>query len=75
MSAALWKDKEVAARLGISSRALWNWVAQELMPPPVLIGRRLRRWRVDEVEAWLTAGCPTMSAWRWPAEGEVQDEN
>ena len=59
--------REVSARLGLSERQLWHMAAGGLLPPPVKVARRLRRWRAAELSAWVAAGCP-VDGWRWPAE-------
>ncbi len=52
-----------AARLCGISRATWyaNRKAGKV-PKPVRLGGRVL-WRVDELQAWVTAGCPPLARW------------
>lgn len=56
-------SREVIAVQSISKRTLWRWVNTGRMPPPVRIGRVVR-WRRDEIEAWIKAGCPPVSKFK-----------
>jgi len=54
---------EVATLLGISVRHFWSCHASgQLGPRPISLGRS-KRWRVDELHAWLEAGAPVRSQW------------
>lgn len=33
------------------------------LPQPVVIGTRSVRWCVDDIHAWLAAGCPDRGTW------------
>jgi predicted DNA-binding transcriptional regulator AlpA len=52
-----------AARLtGVSVRTWWRWHSARRVPAPVVIkGRPL--WRVQELQAWVDAGCPDRKTW------------
>jgi predicted DNA-binding transcriptional regulator AlpA len=50
---------EAATTLGISCRSWRRLVDAGLAPQPVRLGRRVL-WRVDELDAWLAAGCPSI---------------
>ena len=62
-------DKLALDSLGTSramsvSRTHWlNEVRNGKAPPPVKIGCRTL-WPVDELRAWLLAGCPDAETWR-----------
>jgi excisionase family DNA binding protein len=45
--------REVAWRLSISSRSVWRLVATRELPPPVRLGRRVVRWRLADIRAYL----------------------
>ena len=52
--------KDVAAMLGgVSPRTIWRWAssAGSGMPRPLKLGG-LRRWRREDIESWIAAGCP-----------------
>lgn len=52
-----------AARLCGVSRATWFRLnSAGRIPAPVRIGS-VPRWRVEELRAWLEAGCPTRERW------------
>ncbi len=51
-----------ALMCGISRSAWYKLVSSGKAPRPVKLGR-LARWRRDEVEAWVAAGCPFRQKW------------
>lgn len=56
-------DADGAARLlGVSVRHWWALHSSGRCPRPIALGRA-RRWAVDELRAWLAAGCPERSKW------------
>lgn len=57
---------QAAAQLcGKSSRTWRTWDAAGWIPMPVRIGRSTL-WRVDELKAWIAAGCPRREIWNSP---------
>lgn len=54
--------KDVAARLGVSDRAIWKWNAAGKIPDPIRLGRSVR-WDLDELERWIDASCPDRDSW------------
>jgi prophage regulatory protein len=56
----LLSGKIVAERLGISMRTLWRLRAAGKLPAPVRLGGSVR-WRVNEIDSWVAAGCPIKS--------------
>ncbi len=56
-TALLLSADRVAELLDISTRTLWRLRATGQLPAPVRIGGSVR-WRMDVVQAWITAGCP-----------------
>ena len=57
--------KQLAQLLRISPRELQRLRNRGLVPAPDLsVSRRIQRWSLDNVRAWLGAGCPTEEIWR-----------
>lgn len=54
--------REAAARCGKSLRTWRSWDAAGLIPRPVRIARSTL-WRMDELKAWVRAGCPDRLTW------------
>lgn len=53
---------QLAALLGLSVRTVRRLDASGKLPCSVRIGGAVR-WRRDEIEAWLAAGCPDRQKW------------
>jgi len=54
---------EAANLVGVSERHWWSMHATgRLGPMPIALGRS-KRWRVDELRAWLAAGAPPRDKW------------
>ena len=51
--------RDVAARLGLSTRAIWNYRDLGIMPKAVKVCGAVR-WREKDIDAWIQAGCPDM---------------
>ena len=49
--------KAVAKLLGVSARTVWRLSDGGRMPRPVRLGS-LVRWKSDEIDDWISAGCP-----------------
>ncbi len=54
----------IAALLNVSQRHVHRLDALEQVPEPVRLGRSVR-WRREEIDAWVAAGCPRRSLWDW----------
>jgi predicted DNA-binding transcriptional regulator AlpA len=54
--------KQAARMCGRSLRTWRTWDSGGLIPQPVRMGRATL-WRVDELRAWVEAGCPRRDAW------------
>ncbi len=54
--------KQAARMCGKSLRTWRAWDSAGWIPRPVRIGRATL-WRVDELRAWVEAGCPRWSEW------------
>jgi excisionase family DNA binding protein len=53
---------ELAAKLGVSVRHVQSLNASGRLPRPVKLGRSTR-WRAEEIQRWLQAGCPARDRW------------
>lgn len=47
-------------------RTLWQMENDGRMPAAIRIGGRAVRWSYEELHAWVNAGCPERSEWKWP---------
>jgi excisionase family DNA binding protein len=56
----LLRAPQVARTLGISERTLRRLVGAGHAPEPIRLGRRVL-WSVEELDAWLQAGCPHLT--------------
>lgn len=54
----LLKDVDVAARLSLSRRKIWDLHARGALPEPRRIGRAVR-WDESEIAEWIAMGCPS----------------
>jgi excisionase family DNA binding protein len=53
---------ELARLLQTSTRTVWRLRSAGKLPAPVMVGSR-PRWRREEIEGWLNAGCPDRASW------------
>ncbi|MBL8812118.1 MAG: helix-turn-helix domain-containing protein [Planctomycetaceae bacterium] len=61
-------DAVTAATLcGRSLRTWRSWNATGRIPESVRIGRSIL-WRLDEIHAWVEAGCPMRKDWKFTAK-------
>jgi predicted DNA-binding transcriptional regulator AlpA len=49
---------------GVSRSQWWKLHSTGKVPLPVYLGSKAPRWRVDELRAWLAAGCPNRQEWQ-----------
>ncbi len=61
----LMKVKQLAEALKVSERQVWKLRSSGRLPEPVRLGRSVR-WRRNEIEAWIRAGCPAIDKWQPP---------
>lgn len=54
--------KDVAAVLSVSQRQIWKLHSSGRLPASVRLARSVR-WRRNELERWLSAGCPARDKW------------
>lgn len=60
--------REASRMLGVSRSTWLSLRAAGRTPRPVRIGRRTL-WRIDELKAWVDAGCPPLHRWEQIAKG------
>ncbi len=58
--------EQVAEMLQIATRSVWRLRDSGKMPSPISLGKCVR-WKADEMEAWITDGCPDVRKTRWTA--------
>lgn len=61
-SALLLPAEKLAELLDISLRTLWRLRAAGKLPAPIRLGGSVR-WRSDEIQGWIAAGCPSAAQW------------
>ena len=61
--------REAAKLLGLSQRTVWGMAKSGRMPKPIKIGRAAR-WSQEELRAWVNAGGPPWSEWKWPNDSQ-----
>lgn len=54
--------RQAATLCGKCLRTWRSWDAMGLIPRPIRI-KRSTLWRLDELKAWTTAGCPRRTEW------------
>lgn len=59
-SLSLLSAGKLAERLGVSIRTLWRLRAAGKLPHPIRLGGSVR-WRPEDIQAWIAAGCPETS--------------
>jgi predicted DNA-binding transcriptional regulator AlpA len=65
---------EVAELLGIGRSLLYAMHSSgQLGPMPLKLGR-CTRWRLDELERWVEAGCPPRVKWLEGKGGEISTD-
>jgi excisionase family DNA binding protein len=55
------KVKDVAEKIKVNRSTVYKLLSAGKIPSPVKIGRSVR-WRLAEINAWISAGCPTVGA-------------
>ncbi|MBX3412617.1 MAG: helix-turn-helix domain-containing protein [Pirellulales bacterium] len=53
---------DLATILKVSKRTLWRLLSGAKLPRPIHVGRS-PRWRLEEINAWIEAGCPDLESW------------
>lgn len=51
--------------LNLSQRTIYVMEKEGRMPVAIRVGKAVR-WGLDEIKAWIDAGCPERSSWQWP---------
>jgi predicted DNA-binding transcriptional regulator AlpA len=55
---------QLAEKLQLGQRSIWRYRDEGRMPPPVRLGKNVR-YRVNDIEAWIDAGCPDVRRTGW----------
>lgn len=55
---ALIDAKELAELLSVSKPSIWRWLSEGRLPEPIRLTAQCLRWRRDQVNDWIKAGCP-----------------
>lgn len=53
---------QMARLLSVSEASVWAYLSAGRVPAPVKLGG-LTRWNVEELRAWVNAGCPPAARW------------
>ncbi|MBI3837842.1 MAG: helix-turn-helix domain-containing protein [Planctomycetia bacterium] len=69
---ALLSVELVAKLLGVSKRTIHRWNSSQMIPRAVGLAGTTR-WRRDEIEAWLLAGCPSRERWEREAKRNLRN--
>jgi len=57
--------KEASAMCSMSLRTWWRKDSAGQIPSAINIGgSAMKRWRVEELHRWITAGCPQRTDWQ-----------
>lgn len=62
MESLLLSADSLATALEISKASVWGWLSSGRLPAPIKLGKSTR-WRREEIEAWVAAGCPGRDRW------------
>ena len=63
VASGLLSAQALADLLAISPRTLRRLDSAGRLPRAVRIGPQVKRWRRDEIFAWIEAGCPLRKQW------------
>lgn len=65
---------DVARMLHVSIRQVWRLHSVSKLPNPIRLGSCVR-WRVDEIRAFVEAGCPSRQEWesKYQQGGQIHD--
>lgn len=53
---------DASSACGLSTQTWWRLHSAGKVPAPIKLGGSTR-WRVDELHAWVAAGCPSRAEW------------
>lgn len=55
MQAAIYREKDVLALVGVSKATLWRWRRDGAFPNPVQLGPNTVGWHREDVDDWLAS--------------------
>jgi predicted DNA-binding transcriptional regulator AlpA len=55
--------RAVAQLIAVSESTFWKLHSMGRLPMPIRLTGRVVRWRRDELESWVRAGCPARDKW------------
>jgi len=67
MKSQLFDVKALASSLDCSVRTAWRLRDSGRLPAPAKVGR-LVRWRAEDIDQWVRAGCPDVRKSGWTTE-------
>jgi predicted DNA-binding transcriptional regulator AlpA len=70
-SQALLSAKLSSALVGVSLRTWWRLDSSGKIPAAVRVGKA-KRWRTQELEDWIAAGCPDRAKWEATARSTAK---
>lgn len=44
---------EVAKLLKVSRSSVWSWSKSRIIPPPIKVGPKTTRWRIEQLQDYL----------------------
>ena len=56
--------KGVANMLGVSTNSVRNYDVEGRIGPMAIKLGRLKKWKKEEIEKWVEAGCPGRARWQ-----------
>ena len=54
--------KQFGRMIGVSERTIRRYDSEGIVPRPVKLGAAIR-WRLEEVQDWISVGCPRRTQW------------
>jgi predicted DNA-binding transcriptional regulator AlpA len=58
-------SKALSKLLDLSQGTIYTMEKEGRMPAAIRIGKAVR-WGLEEITAWIEAGCPDRANWQWP---------
>lgn len=52
---------EVSRVTSLKISTIQHWLKRRRMPQPIKLAKNVSRWRREEIEEWISRGCPDLS--------------